>query len=87
MPHGGDMFVYVDTEGGAATDDLDTINNGVAGQVITLQQVASARDIVVKDTTGNIRSAGDFTMNNVQDSITLKYNGSAWVEIGRADIA
>jgi hypothetical protein len=87
LPHGGDMFVYVDTEGGAATDDLDTINNGVAGQVITLQQVASARDIVVKDTTGNIRSAGDFTMNNVQDSITLKYNGSAWVEIGRADIA
>lgn len=87
LPHGGDMFVYVDTEGGAATDDLDTINNGVAGQVITLQQVASARDIVVKDTTGNIRSAGDFTMNAVQDSITLKYNGSAWVEIGRADIS
>lgn len=87
LPHGANMFVVIDTEGGAATDDLDTINGGVPGQVITLQQVSSARDPVIKDGTGNLRLAGDFTMSALQDSITLKYNGTVWVEISRADIA
>ena len=87
LAHGGDQFVTIDTEAAAATDDLDTISGGVLGQVITLQQVSSARDPTIKDTTGNLRLAGDFTMTSLQDSITLKYNGSLWIELSRADIA
>lgn len=87
LPHGGDCFVVIDTEAAAATDDLDTINGGVLGQVITLQQNSSAREPTIKDTTGNLRLAGDFIMTALQDSITLKYNGTSWIEIARADIA
>lgn len=87
LPHGGNLLVTIDTEASAATDDLDTISGGVAGQLITLNQANSSRDPTIKDDTGNLRLAGDFTMTAVQDSITLIYNGSAWIEVGRADIA
>ena len=87
LPHGGNGVYIIDTEGGAGTDDLDTINGGILGQQITIGQTASTKDIVVKDNTGNLRLAGDFTMNNLQDNITLYYNGGDWVEIARADIA
>jgi len=87
LPHGGNGIIVADTEASAATDDLDTISGGVVGQVITLQQTSSSRDIVVKDDTGNLRLAGDFTLNNLNDSITLIFNGTVWVETGRADVA
>jgi len=87
LPFSGDCFVTLDTEAAAATDNLQTINGGKLGQVITLSQANSARDITVIDDTGNFRLAGNFVMNNVQDSITLICNGSLWVEVARADIA
>lgn len=87
LPHGGNMLVTIDTESAAATDDLDTINGGVLGQMITLTQANSARDPTIKDNTGNLRLAGDFIMTAVQDSITLISNGSLWIEVGRADVA
>jgi hypothetical protein len=77
----------VDTQGGAGTDDLDTINGGADGMLLVLQAENTARDVVVKDGTGNIQCAGDFTMDNTQDSITLMYSGalSAWVELARSN--
>jgi hypothetical protein len=87
LPNGGNAIFVVDTEGGAATDDLDTINGGFLGQLATFSQTSSARDIVFKDGTGNLRLAGDFAMDALQDSITLYYNGAVWVEIARANIA
>lgn len=87
LPITGDCFVTIDTEAAGATDNLSTINGGKLGQVITLSQANSARDPTIIDDTGNLRLAGNFVMTSVQDSITLIYNGSAWIEVGRADIA
>jgi hypothetical protein len=76
----------VDTEGNAASDDLTTINGGYApGQMLTLQAADSARTVVCKDGTGNMLLSGDFSLDNSQDSITLLYNGTSWVEISRSD--
>lgn len=79
--------VRVDTEGGAATDDLDTITPGIDGQQIRLETVANARDVVVKHGTGNIRLNGgaDFTLATVNMSLTLEYKSSisAWAEVAR----
>lgn len=77
----------VDTEADAASDDLDTISGGADGMMLVLQAENTARDVVVKDGTGNIQCAGDFTMDNTQDSITLMYSGalSAWVELARSN--
>ena len=77
----------VDTEADAATDDLATINGGVMGQMLTLRAENGARDVVVKDGTGNLQLEGDCTLNNVQDTITLIYdsNLTAWLEVARSN--
>jgi len=76
------------TEGGAATDDLDTINGGTDNVLVTLFAADAAKDVVVKHGTGNIRLHGavDFTLNNGWDNITLRYYGGFWIEVSRADI-
>lgn len=78
-------FHTVDTEADAASDDLDTINGGADGMPLTLAANDAARTVVMKDGTGNLRLAGDFSMDNNQDTITLIYNGSAWLETSRSD--
>jgi hypothetical protein len=78
-------LVRIDTEGAAASDDLDTINGGQFGQVTTFAANNTARTVVFKDGTGNLRLAGDFSLDNSEDSITCIFNGSAWLEIARSD--
>ncbi len=77
----------VDTESDGASDDLDTINGGIDGAILILRANNSARSVVVKDATGNIQCAGDMTLDNIQDTITLIYDAvqSAWLEIARSN--
>ena len=79
-------FHGVDTEGAAGTDDLDTIN-GVSGsgQLLILRPVSGARTIVAKDGTGNLKLAGDFTMDNAEDTLLLINDGTNWLELSRSD--
>ena len=75
----------VDTEAAAATDDLDTVSGGVDGDIKTFRAANSARDIVFKDGTGNMKLVGDFTLDNVEDTITLRYMAGTWYELSRSD--
>jgi hypothetical protein len=75
----------IDTEGAAATDDLDTVSGTVAGQMIVLMAANDARDVVCKDGTGNLRMAGDFILNNTDDRIMFLSNGTNLFEICRSD--
>jgi hypothetical protein len=77
--------VSIDTEGAAATDDLDTISGGIDRQVLVVRAANSARDVVLKDGTGNLKLASDCTLNNTEDTISLIYIGSTWYEISRSD--
>lgn len=74
--HDGNLCIKADTQGAAATDDLDTLT--IAGisnhQTVVVCATSSARDIVMKDGTGNMKLAGDCTLDNVEDTITLQYN-------------
>jgi hypothetical protein len=77
----------IDTEGAAATDDLDTINGGVDGQILVLRTTDGGRDVDVKDGTGNIQldAATDFSMTSVRHRIMLiNQNDTTWVEISRS---
>ena len=78
-------YFNIDTEANAATDDLDTINGGVDGRVIVIKANATTRTVVVKDGTGNIQCAGDFSMDNTEDIMTLIFDGTNWLEISRSD--
>lgn len=77
----------VDTEGATATDNLATINGGVDGQIITIQQVANVRDVTIKNGTGNIRlsNSTDFIFTSVNQTLTLLYDSSisTWLEVSR----
>lgn len=76
----------VDTQGGAATDDLATISGAAVGQILILQSVASSRDVTVKNGTGNIFLAGsDFVLDNSRDFIVLICTGGELNEICRSN--
>jgi hypothetical protein len=83
----GGALVEVDTEGAAASDDLDTISGGRTGQIIVLSAADNDHDVVLKDGTGNLRLGGDRTLDTTNDTITLYYTGSAWLELAFANNA
>lgn len=83
---GAFSYYRVANEGGAATDDLDTINGGAFdGQMLILAAASSAQDVVLKDGTGNLRLVSDFTLTHSQDRITLQWDGLTWNQISAAD--
>jgi len=73
-------YHYVDTEAAAATDDLDTINGGTAGDILFLRTVDSTRDVVIKHGTGNIVTSdgSDYTMDSTDDVVQLIFDGTNW---------
>lgn len=77
----------IETEGAAATDDLDTINGGTDGDIIILRATNAAHTVVVKDGTGNIFTAGDFSLTAQSDTIMLLCAGAGgnWFELSRSD--
>ena len=83
----GTDFHLVDTEGDASTDDLDTINDGFIGMTLLLKAANDARTVVIKDSTGNIKTNGDFSLTHTDDTIALIYDGTNWLEISRSDNA
>jgi hypothetical protein len=77
----------IDTEGGAATDNLATISGGTTFQLLLLQSTNSARDITVKHGTGNIYLNGlaDFVLDNSRDVLVLIKTGAEWNEVCRSN--
>ena len=80
----------LDTEGAAATDDLETINGGQDGQIIFIKSTADARNIVLKHATGNIfnpqnnnAANRDITLDIATDFVMLRYSSTAayWIVV------
>lgn len=63
-----------------------TVADGTAGQVCTLMNTdATATDcLVFTDATLGLQLAGNFTMCP-NDTLTLEYNGTDWIELSRSD--
>lgn len=68
----------IDTEGDGATDDLDTINGGSAGDVLIFSPNHTDRTIVVKNGTGNIVCDADITLDTITEYVVLIYDGTNW---------
>lgn len=75
--------VIIDTEASGPTDDLDTISGGTEGQIICFNTTNSARDVTLKDGTGNLRLAGDVLLDNNNDAVCLSYAapGPVWRQV------
>ena len=67
-----------------STDDLDAIDTGPDGQILILRAY-TGHTITVKDGTGNLSLAGDFTLSG-NSTITLIYDSTyaLWLEISRS---
>lgn len=77
------------TEGGAGTDDLDTITvtPGIQpGHSIVLRPNTSTQDPTIKHATGNMHldGAADFAMTDSAHKIALQWSGTFWQELWRS---
>ncbi len=81
---GGLERVSVDTEGALPTDDLDTIQGGVANQTLLLRANHSQRTVTLKDGVGNLRLQGDFPLSSSNDTMQLWFDGANWLELTRS---
>jgi hypothetical protein len=77
------MFHTVDTEGDAASDNLDTINGGGTVNMIVIRAANDARTVVVKHNTGNIWLQGkaDISLDDLEDGLLLVWDGTKWFDI------
>ena len=75
----------VDTQDDDPTDNLVTINGGIEGDIIILSAESGGRTVVLKDDTGNLRLAGDFSLDALNDNITLRFNGTSWVQLAKSN--
>ncbi len=77
----------VDTEGDAPTDNLDTINGGVADMMLFVRAAHTDRTVVLRDGIGNLELAGsNITLDDIDQFVLLLYDGtlSKWVVVGGA---
>ena len=77
----------VDTEGGAGSDTLETINGGGTGDLLLLRTADDARDVTIAET-GNIRVPGTtFVLSSTVDCILLLRVGTLWIAVSPSDNA
>ena len=75
----------VDTQNNDASDDLDTINGGRAGDLLMLMATNSVRTIVAKNGAGLVLGS-DFSIDNVADRLLLVCTQPGiWHEIARTN--
>lgn len=80
----------LDTEGAAASDDLDSITGGTDGDIIILSTNSSARDVVVKHSVATDKfqlvGAADYTLATATSKICLQRVSAVWREMFRATL-
>ncbi|MDX2163033.1 MAG: hypothetical protein SF162_17080 [bacterium] len=81
-------LMSVDTEGGAALDDLVTIANGGTGKLLLLRCQSPFRRVILKHGLGNLYSgAGDVLLDDPNQIVMLIYNGQSWAVINGGEAA
>jgi len=81
-------YHLIDTQAGAASDDLTNILGGGDGDLLVLSSLDAGRDPTARDAAGGagqLRLAGDFTFSQTTDTLMLIKRGSTWHELGRSD--
>ncbi len=71
-------LIPIDTEAAGAIDNLDTINGGVAGQVLLIRSYNAARVVTAKHGIDNIWLGADIILSFPR-VLWLVYSNSYWV--------
>lgn len=77
------QHLFIDTEGAAASDDLDSISTAVDNKPYYLHPSSGARTVVIKHGTGNILCVGnaDITLDDEQDFAIAIQSASGVVSV------
>lgn len=75
----------IDTEGAAASDDLETVSGGTEGDVLLLSGASAARVVTLRHASGNLRLAGaqDIALADPAIVVPFVFDGTNWTEISR----
>jgi hypothetical protein len=78
--------MLIDTEGGAATDNLDTITGGNDGDIIVLSITSNVRKVVVRPLYDNIVTPhhSDITLSNIVDRVVLMKDNNYWSVVSQS---
>jgi hypothetical protein len=77
-------FHLIDTEGGASTDDLSTINGGTNGDLLFLRLVSNLRTVTIRHNVGNIYTldGSDVVLNSISGvALFIRYSAN-WIYVG-----
>ena len=79
----------IDTEGAAASDDLDTVTGGEAYPVLILRPASGARTVTLKHGTGNLSCElqQNVSLADVTDVAMLVWNGTGYTVTAYSTIA
>jgi len=80
-------YHLVDTEGAAASDELDTINNVAEGQTLKLRTANSARDVIITNAGNIVTPQGQkIVLSSTSQPITLQYDSTLakWMVLSSA---
>lgn len=81
----------IDTAADAASDDLDDITGGTAGDIIYVHPASAARTVVLKHAVGADKiacpGARDITLAESTDWAQLAYDGTQWVVLTSSTLA
>ena len=69
-------YHFIDTNGDASTDDLDTISGASDGDVLILEAEHTDRTAILKDGTGNLQLGGDIYLTATGLVTVLVYNAT-----------
>jgi|GEM_PF-1340944 hypothetical protein len=74
-------LMSVDTEGGAASDELDTIADGGTGKLLLLRSQSTARIVTLRHDVGNLwnPAGGDVVLTHPNKLVMLIYNSARWI--------
>lgn len=78
------ISLIVDTQGGAASDNLDTINvtgTVAVGTILRVMIINASRNVVLINNSGNLRhpnSIGNITLDTLLDSVVYMRVGTLW---------
>lgn len=78
-------WMNVATEGAASSDEVDTINGGEDGDVLFLKASNAGDTVILKDGTGNLRLAADFSLTHTDDTFALIKQSNIWRQFGGSD--
>jgi len=79
----------IDTEGSAASDDLDTVTGGATIPILILRPASGARTVVLKHGTGNLTCelAQNVSLADATDVAVLVWNGTGYTVSSYSTIA